>query len=307
LAILEEKALSPHLQRRGALLCRLWPESGGAFGLRSSFAAALPGDELTTMRPISVDPSISQEFPEDVVEDQTRKLKETERWKEACKKAGECGHGWLQHENEMLIDKIEKLKKVLEMLEAGFTGMFGHQEVSFQEDCETRGMAIIKQALAELENKSKKTSLFCSKESPLIAESAEATEMRGVLCGEFLDATMGANGKKFHILTFGCQMNKAESDRLGSLFEQNGYQLIDNAEEADVIVLNSCVVRQSAESKVVNKLNALKQLKKVHPQITLAVTGCIVDSNIDNLKKWSSVIFADIWRRNASGLFIYLR
>jgi len=89
---------------------------------------------------------------------------------------------------------------------------------------------------------------------------------------------------QYHIWTIGCQMNKAESERLGSFFEQLGYQATDTAEEASVIVLNSCVVRQNAENRVINKLNALKALKRTHPSITLAVTGCLVNSEVDQLK-----------------------
>jgi len=80
-------------------------------------------------------------------------------------------------------------------------------------------------------------------------------------------------------------MNKAESERLGSYLEQLGYQSIATAEEADLIVLNSCVVRQSAENRVVNKLNALKPLKKSRPNLTLAVTGCLVNAEVAQLKQ----------------------
>jgi tRNA-2-methylthio-N6-dimethylallyladenosine synthase len=78
-------------------------------------------------------------------------------------------------------------------------------------------------------------------------------------------------------------MNKAESERLGSYLEQIGYQATANAEEADFIVLNSCVVRQSAENRVINKLNVLKSLKGSNPGITLALTGCLVNSKINQL------------------------
>ena len=80
-------------------------------------------------------------------------------------------------------------------------------------------------------------------------------------------------------------MNKAESERLGSYLEQLGYQAIATAEEADLIVLNSCVVRQSAENRIVNKLDALKSLKGSRHNLTLAVTGCLVNSEVDQLKK----------------------
>ena len=89
----------------------------------------------------------------------------------------------------------------------------------------------------------------------------------------------------YYIWTIGCQMNKAESERLGSFFEQRGYQVTATAEKADIIVLNSCVVRQSAENRVINKLNALKSLKRLRPSLTLAVTGCLVNSEVNQLKK----------------------
>ena len=90
---------------------------------------------------------------------------------------------------------------------------------------------------------------------------------------------------KYHIWTIGCQMNKAESERLGSYLEELGYKATDSAAEADLIVLNSCVVRQHAESRVVNKLHALKTLKKSNPNLTLAVTGCLVNADTAKLKE----------------------
>ncbi len=88
---------------------------------------------------------------------------------------------------------------------------------------------------------------------------------------------------QYYIWTIGCQMNKAESERLGSYLEQHGYQATA-ADEADLIVVNSCVVRQHAENKVLNKINALKQLKGSRPQLTIAVTGCLVNSRVDQLR-----------------------
>ncbi len=89
----------------------------------------------------------------------------------------------------------------------------------------------------------------------------------------------------YHIWTIGCQMNKAESERLGSLFEQIGYQPTTTVDDADLILLNSCVIRQSAENKVVSKIGALKSLKKNNPDLKIALTGCLVDSHIDMLQK----------------------
>ena len=85
----------------------------------------------------------------------------------------------------------------------------------------------------------------------------------------------------YHIWTIGCQMNKADSERIAGYLEQMGYQPGPKAEEAEIIVLNSCVVRQSAEDRVINRLNSLKSLKSGK---ILALTGCMVDSRIDGLR-----------------------
>ena len=89
----------------------------------------------------------------------------------------------------------------------------------------------------------------------------------------------------YHIWTIGCQMNKAESERLDALFMQKGWQATANAADADIIVLNTCVVRKHAEDRVINKLHSLKAVKSAHRNLTLAVTGCWVDSNAARLKK----------------------
>lgn len=80
-------------------------------------------------------------------------------------------------------------------------------------------------------------------------------------------------------------MNKAETERLGSYFETLGYAPVGKPEKADIIILNTCVVRQNAEDKVVNKLLNLRSLKEKNPKATLAVTGCFVSSDTEKLKK----------------------
>ena len=90
---------------------------------------------------------------------------------------------------------------------------------------------------------------------------------------------------RYHIWTIGCQMNKAESARLASRFEELGYDATHAVAAADLIVLNSCVVRQRAEDRVVNKLADLRSLKKLKPGTLLALTGCLVDSDTGALKK----------------------
>lgn len=80
-------------------------------------------------------------------------------------------------------------------------------------------------------------------------------------------------------------MNKAESEKLAGFFEQAGYNHSTNLNEVDLVVMNSCVVRQSAENRVTNKIHSLRHLKKERPELTIAVTGCYVNSDIESLKK----------------------
>ncbi len=81
---------------------------------------------------------------------------------------------------------------------------------------------------------------------------------------------------KYHIWTEGCQMNVADSRRVASALERLGYRGTPRPEEADVIVLNTCVVRQSAEDKAVGRLFSLKPLKKRNPNLVINLMGCLV-------------------------------
>jgi tRNA-2-methylthio-N6-dimethylallyladenosine synthase len=82
--------------------------------------------------------------------------------------------------------------------------------------------------------------------------------------------------KKYHIWTEGCQMNVADSQRVGSSLEHLGYTLTETIEEADVIVLNTCVVRQSAEDKALGRVTSLAPLKKKNPNLVINLMGCMV-------------------------------
>ena len=82
--------------------------------------------------------------------------------------------------------------------------------------------------------------------------------------------------KKYHLWTEGCQMNVADSQRVGSSLEHLGYTFTDKAEEADVIVLNTCVVRQSAEDKALGRLTQLRPLKLRNPELVINLMGCLV-------------------------------
>ncbi|MCZ7592801.1 MAG: tRNA (N6-isopentenyl adenosine(37)-C2)-methylthiotransferase MiaB [Kiritimatiellae bacterium] len=82
--------------------------------------------------------------------------------------------------------------------------------------------------------------------------------------------------KTYHIWTIGCQMNEADSRRLSQQLEFVGYEPTAKAESADIVVLNTCVVRQQAEDKAVGRLSALKAVKDERPDFTIALMGCMV-------------------------------
>lgn len=92
-------------------------------------------------------------------------------------------------------------------------------------------------------------------------------------------------GKRYCIWTIGCQMNEAESSKVEAMLNQVGYRRTEVEEEADVIVLNSCVVRQAAEDKVVGKLGSLVRVKRGKPAVRLALTGCMVTGQEAKLRE----------------------
>jgi len=89
----------------------------------------------------------------------------------------------------------------------------------------------------------------------------------------------------YSIWTIGCQMNKAESQRIAGYLNSAGYEATPSFREANLVVLNTCVVRQSAEDKVLGTLALLKGLKRESPNLSTLVTGCFVDSDIEGLKR----------------------
>ena len=86
---------------------------------------------------------------------------------------------------------------------------------------------------------------------------------------------------KYHIVTLGCQMNKSDSERLASLLDSLGQQEVDRLKEADLVILNSCSVRQTAEDRVFGKVRELAELKRTNPRLTVGVTGCMAGRDTD--------------------------
>ena len=95
---------------------------------------------------------------------------------------------------------------------------------------------------------------------------------------------LAENGKRFFIWTIGCQMNEADSSKIAAMLQEVGYRPTEAEDEADIVVLNSCVVRQAAEDKVAGKLNSLIRLKRNRPEVPVVLTGCMVTNQQDALR-----------------------
>jgi tRNA-2-methylthio-N6-dimethylallyladenosine synthase len=81
--------------------------------------------------------------------------------------------------------------------------------------------------------------------------------------------------KSFHIITFGCQMNEHDSERMAGILQTQGYSVAPCPENADMIILNTCSIREKAEQKFYSELGRLKGLKTANPNMKIAVAGCI--------------------------------
>lgn len=85
-------------------------------------------------------------------------------------------------------------------------------------------------------------------------------------------------GKKrlFYVLTFGCQQNNSDSEKIMGMLAEMGYTHTDKKEQADVIIINTCCVRENAELKLYGNIGALKQLKIDNPSLIIGVCGCMM-------------------------------
>ena len=98
--------------------------------------------------------------------------------------------------------------------------------------------------------------------------------------------------KRFYLETFGCQMNVVDSERIVDLLQGAGYRQVDAAAEADLILLNTCSIRDKAERKVYGHLGRFKPLKQQKPALILGVGGCVAQQEGEKLLE--KIPFLDI-------------
>lgn len=86
-----------------------------------------------------------------------------------------------------------------------------------------------------------------------------------------------ASGKKYFIHTLGCQANVRDEETMRGMLESVGYIKTEKADEADVIIINTCAVRENAEDKVYGEIGNLKRLRRLNKKLVLAICGCMVE------------------------------
>lgn len=97
-------------------------------------------------------------------------------------------------------------------------------------------------------------------------------------------------GQKYFIETYGCQMNESDTERIGGQLEELGYAPADDLQDADIVILNTCSIRQNAEEKVYGKIGEVKKLKERNPKVLLGIAGCMAQENKNKLIQRMPVI-----------------
>ena len=103
-------------------------------------------------------------------------------------------------------------------------------------------------------------------------------------------------GKKYFVKTYGCQMNEHDTENIKAILEDMGYTEVDDMEKADLILLNTCAIRENAHNKVFGMIGRIKHLKQEKPNIITGICGCMVQeesiaNEIKDKYKWLDIVF----------------
>ena len=117
-----------------------------------------------------------------------------------------------------------------------------------------------------------------------VGEDYKNVNRRNVLmCPLAPAAHPSPTGRRYAITTFGCQMNKADSERMAGILEAMGYRHEDDELAADLVIYNTCSIRDNAEQKVYSYLGRQVQRKRHNPHLTLVVAGCVAQQEGESL------------------------
>jgi tRNA-2-methylthio-N6-dimethylallyladenosine synthase len=110
----------------------------------------------------------------------------------------------------------------------------------------------------------------------------------------------------YHFWIIGCQMNVADSERIARALNDHGHRQVGTAEDADLVLLTSCTVRQGAEDRLWGEVGRLGRLKKARPDLVVAVTGCVTDGNIEAFLRRAPAVDLYVNPRRPEALLEYL-
>lgn len=95
------------------------------------------------------------------------------------------------------------------------------------------------------------------------------------------------NNKKAYVHSFGCQLNVSDGEKIKGILKEIGFSFTDSPEDSDIIILNTCAVRESAEERVFGIIGSMKKLKAEKPDLIIGVSGCMTaqEKNLERIKK----------------------
>ena len=126
--------------------------------------------------------------------------------------------------------------------------------------------------------------------------NAEQIELQKNIAGEVSELLLHRHGEspKAFVHTYGCQGNVADSERIKGLLSLMGYTMTEEKEEADLILYNTCAIREHAEDRVFGNVGAIKKLKQSNPNLIIALCGCMMQQKHIREKLFKSYPFVDI-------------
>ena len=110
----------------------------------------------------------------------------------------------------------------------------------------------------------------------------DQTFSKGNNMDQVVESLVKKSPKKVHIETWGCQMNVADSEKILSLMKKEQFEMTQQADDADLIVLNTCHIREKAKHKVLSRLGVLRELKERNQDLKIAVAGCVAQAEGNN-------------------------
>ena len=118
----------------------------------------------------------------------------------------------------------------------------------------------------------------------------DQTFSKGNNMDQVVESLVKKSPKKVHIETWGCQMNVADSEKILSLMKKEQFEMTQQADDADLIVLNTCHIREKAKHKVLSRLGVLRELKERNQDLKIAVAGCVAQAEGKKLLQQAPVI-----------------